>query len=398
MVVNDGFGDEPREGSVSMQTGAEIAKGSVEKLHDILIEHGWTRGAGGAFVPPVGKNAKAGPSHGPVVGSMGGQQQPQRDVGHADYQPAPPWGYERLVDEKERARMMRESGAELLAFPDEIAWRNDAGSNLPFLRQTLLTQHGWTEVPGRVGRIQSAEGVVVEMGYALDETWYRIYAPKVGTGVERPIDSGKMLKWDADDPAAGSRGALADILKFVEITKSGALIKGERGPELPVQPGMKLAGTHVLPFQLLSQTAKVPTRAYLDDAGFDLYVDLPLDEGQAFDEEHEVLTIRPGEFVDVPCGVAVGLPAGYWARLVGRSSTLRRKGLLVAEGIIDSGYTGPLFAGVWNLTGEPVRVEHGERLAQLIIHQNDTARFVASEATELRKTQRGDSGFGSSGS
>ena len=67
-----------------------------------------------------------------------------------------------------------------------------------------------------------------------------------------------------------------------------------------------------LRFQRLSVTAKLPTRGYDDDAGMDLYVD-------------EQVTVAAGEFADIPTGVAVDLPDGYWARITGRSSAWRKR-------------------------------------------------------------------------
>lgn len=127
-----------------------------------------------------------------------------------------------------------------------------------------------------------------------------------------------------------------------------------------------------------------PTRAYPDDAGFDLYV-----KGDWL--------IKPHEFVDVDVNCAVKTPPETWALLISRSSTMRKRGLLVATGVIDAGYTGPLFAGVFNLTSEPVHVEHGERLAQLILFHNVTARYQAQAVSILPQTDRGTNGFGSSG-
>lgn len=129
--------------------------------------------------------------------------------------------------------------------------------------------------------------------------------------------------------------------------------------------------------------ACVPQRKYKGDAGADLHTS-------------EEVTIPPGEFRDIPTGIRLGLPGGYWARIVGRSSTLRKRGLLCAEGVIDQGYTGPIFAGVWNLTDEPITVKVGERVAQLILHRIEPAVYFQSAVVQS-SDGRGTNGFGSSG-
>jgi dUTP pyrophosphatase len=123
-------------------------------------------------------------------------------------------------------------------------------------------------------------------------------------------------------------------------------------------------------------------RAHPGDAGLDLFCS-------------EEATIAPGQFVDVPLGVSVEIPHGYWAMLTGRSSTLRKRGLLVNQGVIDQGYRGPLFAGCWNLTDETVVVPRGDRVAQLILLPLWTGNPVA--VLHLNESSRGSSGFGSSG-
>lgn len=131
----------------------------------------------------------------------------------------------------------------------------------------------------------------------------------------------------------------------------------------------------------------IPTRAYQDDAGFDLYV-------------ARTVVIPARGFKDVSCGVAVELPGATWGFLTGRSSTLRKRGLLVHTGIIDVGYRGELFAGVWNLTDHDVEVVAGERISQLIILQNRTAEVMVRELVgdeEFTPHARGVRGFGSSG-
>jgi dUTP pyrophosphatase len=109
------------------------------------------------------------------------------------------------------------------------------------------------------------------------------------------------------------------------------------------------------------------------------------------------MVIEPSTFVDVPLGVAIKVPEGTWGLLTARSSTLRKHGLMVAQGVIDCGYTGPLFAGVWNMADKPVKIEPGMRLVQYILMTNASLDVDAQEVAELPKTDRGASGFGSSG-
>ena len=127
-----------------------------------------------------------------------------------------------------------------------------------------------------------------------------------------------------------------------------------------------------------------PRRAYMDDAGFDLYVS-------------RETTIPPGKFADVHTDVAVELPADSWGMLTGRSSTLRTKGLLVNQGIIDPGYRGELYIGCWNMTNNPITVHPGDRIGQLIIMCNRTAQVSLVESDHLSYHPRGTKGFGSTG-
>ncbi|AZF98451.1 deoxyuridine triphosphatase [Arthrobacter phage BigMack] len=129
---------------------------------------------------------------------------------------------------------------------------------------------------------------------------------------------------------------------------------------------------------------QLPTRAYSDDAGLDLFVT-------------EDTWVPANGFVDIRSHIKVQLPDWSWGFLVGRSSTLRKKGLLVNPGIIDAGYRGELFSGVQNMTSKPVHVEAGERIAQLIIIGNGTRQIEPVLVPELNSHARGKNGFGSSG-
>lgn len=125
-----------------------------------------------------------------------------------------------------------------------------------------------------------------------------------------------------------------------------------------------------------------PVRGYAGDAGYDLTIE-------------KDCRIHVGAFYDVPLGISVEMPPGVWGMLTGRSSTIRRRRLLVTQGIIDNGYRGPLYAGVQNLGDAVVDLERGERIAQLILFP-----LILPEPLQVNRlsySDRGEAGFGSSG-
>lgn len=127
-----------------------------------------------------------------------------------------------------------------------------------------------------------------------------------------------------------------------------------------------------------------PRRAFDGDAGFDLVCSEPV-------------MVRPGDFVDIPCGIAVEMPPGTWGLVVGRSSTLRKRGLFVPPGVIDNGWRGGMFAGTWNLGDKLARVERGDRIAQLIPMPLVAPGLRLARVEELAGGDRGERGFGSTG-
>lgn len=133
-----------------------------------------------------------------------------------------------------------------------------------------------------------------------------------------------------------------------------------------------------------AQCAYAPSRQYPGDAGFDLYVT-------------EDIEIPVGQFRDVPCGVATELPPDTWGLIIGRSSTLRKHNLMVTPGVIDNGYRGPLYAGVYNMNGEQFSAKRGMRLAQFIPFPLTAAGMIPIEVSELTPSDRGVAGFGSTG-
>ena len=127
-----------------------------------------------------------------------------------------------------------------------------------------------------------------------------------------------------------------------------------------------------------------PRRSHPDDAGFDLSVT-------------REITIPPGQFMDLPTNVWVALPPGWWGLITGRSSSLRKLGLLVHSGVIDTGYRGELYGGAFNLSPAPVTIHPGDRVAQFIpIPLPDLVPLYTADA-EPPPGSRGEAGFGSTG-
>jgi dUTP pyrophosphatase len=65
--------------------------------------------------------------------------------------------------------------------------------------------------------------------------------------------------------------------------------------------------------------------------------------------------------------------------------------------VIDTGWRGPIFAGVWNQTDENVYLRMGERIAQLVLFPNLASRYPMQRVEALTPSERGTNGFGSTG-
>ena len=141
-----------------------------------------------------------------------------------------------------------------------------------------------------------------------------------------------------------------------------------------------------LPFRALREGVKLPTYAKAGDAGLDL--------ASAIDVE-----VGPGERAMVPTGVAVAIPEGHAGLVLPRSGLASKRGLTLANspGLIDAGYRGEITCSVVNLDrSEPVSIAQGDRIAQLVVVP---IAVVSPQWTEeLPPSERGEGGFGSTGS
>jgi len=124
--------------------------------------------------------------------------------------------------------------------------------------------------------------------------------------------------------------------------------------------------------------------AYPGDAGRDIYV-----------AEDKVIPAGLDMPIDVPALISVKLPEGTFGLIINRSSTARKYGLDVLINVIDSNFTGELYALVWNRTSSDIKVTKGMRLAQLLVLPYYMP--VAQKVDVLPKTVRHTKGFGSSG-
>jgi dUTP pyrophosphatase len=119
-----------------------------------------------------------------------------------------------------------------------------------------------------------------------------------------------------------------------------------------------------------------------------------LDLSAALDEPIE---IRPGQRAAIATGLAIKLPEGYEAQVRPRSGLAREHGVTLVNtpGTIDADYVGPLIILVINHGDRPVQIEHGQRIAQMVIAPVVQAELA--EVDELPVTARGAGGFGSTG-
>ena len=110
------------------------------------------------------------------------------------------------------------------------------------------------------------------------------------------------------------------------------------------------------------------------------------------------VSIPPGGRFAVPTGIRIAIPEGYEGQVRPRSGLALKKGLttLNAPGTIDADYRGEVHVILVNLGSESVSIERGERIAQLVIAPAVRADFQLTD--RLDETDRGEGGFGSTGS
>ena len=136
----------------------------------------------------------------------------------------------------------------------------------------------------------------------------------------------------------------------------------------------------------IRDAAIMPTYGSAEAAGADLYacLDAPV-------------TIAPGESTFITTGLAMEIPRGYAGLIYARSGLACKRGLAPANkvGVVDSDYRGEFMIVLHNHGAVTQTIEHGERIAQLVITPVFTPGF--NEVDSLSDTERSGGGFGSTG-
>ena len=141
-------------------------------------------------------------------------------------------------------------------------------------------------------------------------------------------------------------------------------------------------------FVKLSPSAQAPTHGSEQAAGWDLHADL---------EGNTMISIAPGEMKKISSGIAIALPQYTFGAIYARSGMATKRGLTPCNkvGIIDADYRGPIIIALKNESNKIQYIEHGERIAQLIV--TPYCPVILNEVDSIGTTARGDGGFGSTG-
>lgn len=160
--------------------------------------------------------------------------------------------------------------------------------------------------------------------------------------------------------------------------------------------------------ELLHADARLPQRATQGSAGYDLFAYLRGRSVECSDGtrlwsaaateagDRSTFELPPGAMALVPLGFKARLPVGYEAQVRPRSGAAFKKGLAIpnAPGTIDSDFPDEWRVIVRNASAQPLTIEHGERIAQMVLQRYEVLPFVQGDVP--RSTERAG-GFGSTG-
>lgn len=147
----------------------------------------------------------------------------------------------------------------------------------------------------------------------------------------------------------------------------------------------------------------LPAYAHQGDAGMDLRACLTnefkplLIDCADWDEVAHCVRLFPGGRCLIPTGIKIELPEGYELQIRPRSGLALKNGISVGNtpATIDSNFRGFIGIILINYSQTDFEIRHGDRIAQAVL--NKVERIGWESVQELNETERGSSGFGSSG-
>jgi dUTP pyrophosphatase len=146
-----------------------------------------------------------------------------------------------------------------------------------------------------------------------------------------------------------------------------------------------------VPVRVLNKSNNpLPEYKHVFDAGMDVRANI----------EEGYITIPPGKMSSVPTGLFVGIPPGFEFQVRSRSGLARDRQVFVlnSPGTVDSPYHGEIQILVFNLGQSTLSIEHGDRIAQLVLAQVPICSWIeVQNESDLGASTRSDNGFGSTG-
>lgn len=167
------------------------------------------------------------------------------------------------------------------------------------------------------------------------------------------------------------------------MAREGAGAAGDEHSPMATEAGH----VEVLLRRLPGNDLPLPERSTLHAAGFDLRACIAT-----------TVTIAPGEWAQIPTGLSLALPPGWEGQIRPRSGLARDHGMtmLNSPGTIDADYRGEVKVLAINHGREPIEIRHGDRIAQMVVAP--VPAVTLTEVESLPGTQRGEGGFGHTGS
>lgn len=147
---------------------------------------------------------------------------------------------------------------------------------------------------------------------------------------------------------------------------------------------MTLNSQVIVKVRRLISEAKLPRYEHPGDSGADLVAVADY-------------TLQPMQWFAVPTGISAEVPMGFELQIRPKSGLALKHGVTVLNtpGTVDAGYRGEIKVILINLGSEPFHISRGQKIAQLVVAPIAWAQF--EEVDELTESQRGSSGFGSTG-